>query len=258
LATVEEINKAFAEKGLHIELPLRGSLEVRNVDIVEKKSSPGEVGVLLNVTFVNEQGKLVKDLFYCQGAVKREKKKVKPVVRELPKAQLLPMREDWAFRDEEEAKAHLKEGIIHLLQDKGYQFEESPEADVYLEKKGRGFFFNLEARCDDQALTRAKDLVELRRKHGAGADYGLVVPAFQESLGMPLRKQEKWVSRHGELLAAHRIGVYAVDNKDPNRVYAFTIYPHARELIPYFVVTTPQWSLVRSRYVAGRLKQEKQ
>ena len=256
MATVEEINKAFAEKGLHIELPLDGSFEVKKVNILEKKSWPGGVGVLLNVTFVNERGKVVNDLFYCEGVVERESKKVETKAREPLKAQLLPLREDWAFRDEEEAKACLREAIIHLLEDKGYQLAEKPGADIYLEKEGRGFFFNLAARCGHEALLRVKDLVELRRRQGAGADYGLVVPAFQESLGVPLREQEIWVSRNAEFFSAHRIGVYAVDNKDLNRVYAFTIYPKARELIPYFVNITPQWPLVRSRYVASRVKQK--
>lgn len=258
MATVEEINKTFADKGLHIELPIDGSFEVRKVDILEKKSSPGMVGVLLNVVFVNEQGKQVKDVFYCEGSVTREKKKEKPKIREPLKDRFLPLRQDWAFTDEEEAKAYLKEALIHLLKDKGYEPGESHGADAYFEKKGRGFFLNFVVRCDKQALMRASEMVDLRRRHGASADYGLVILAFQESLGVSLRKQEIWISRNVEFLSSHRIGVYAVDNKDPNRVYSFTIYPRARELIQYFVVTTPQWSLVRSRYVASRVKLKKQ
>ncbi|MEE4353948.1 MAG: hypothetical protein V2J25_13890 [Desulfatiglans sp.] len=257
MATVEEINKAFAEKGVHIELPIDGSFEVKKVDILEKKSIPGMVGVLLNVVFINERGRQVKDLFYCEGTVTREKKKEDPKIREPLKDRFLPGRKVWAFDNREEARAYVQEALTHLLQDKGYEPRKSHGADAYFEKRGRGIFLNFVVCCNQEALKGASELVEMRRKHGASADYGLVVLAFQESLGVPLRKQEIWISRNVEFLSSHRIGVYAVDNKDPNRVYSFTIYPRARELIQYFVVTTPQWSLVRSRYVANRGKQEK-
>ncbi|MDY6880362.1 MAG: hypothetical protein SV686_08970 [Thermodesulfobacteriota bacterium] len=148
-----------------------------------------------------------KDVIYCEGTVTREKKKEDPKIREPLKDRFLPLRKVWAFDNGEEATAYVQEALTHLLQDKGY---------------------------------------EPRKRHGASADYGLVVVAFQESLGVPLRKQMIWISRNVEFLCSHR-----------NRVYSFTIYPRARELIQFFVVTTPQWSLVRSRYVANRGKQEK-
>ena len=233
-------------KGLYIELPIDGSFEVKKVDILEKKSIPGMVGVLLNVVFVNERGRQVKDVFYCEGTVTREKKKEDPKIREPLKDRFLPLRKVWAFDNREEARAYVQEALTHLLQDKGYEPRKSHGADAYFEKRGRGIFLNFVVCCNQEALKGASELVEMRRKHGASADYGLVVLAFQESLGVPLRKQEIWISRNVEFLCSHR-----------NRVYSFTIYTRARELIQFFVVTTPQWSLVRSRYVANRGKQEK-
>ena len=177
-----------------------------------------------------------------------------PSVIEPLKSQMLPLREKIAFENEIEAVFFLREAISHFLQDKGYRPIEREMVDLYYEKEGKGFFVNLAARCDERAVERAKELVELRRRYGSSHDYGLVVPAFQESLGLPLNLQDRWVSRNGEYLSAHRIGVYAVNNQDPNRIYPLTIFPRTRELISYFMITTQQWLLIRNRYVAERAK----
>jgi hypothetical protein len=100
-------------------------------------------------------------------------------------------------------------------------------------------------------------LVELRRRHGVDHEYGLVIPAFQETLGVSLLSEERWMLRNQESLAANRIGVYAVDNWNPNLIYAFGIHPSSRELKKYFMTTGPKWSLVRSRYVLRRDKRGK-
>lgn len=63
--------------------------------------------------------------------------------------------------------------------------------------------------------------------------------------------------RNQESLAANRIGVYAVDNWNPNLIYAFGVHPSPRELKKYFMTTGPKWSLVRSRYVLRRDKKGK-
>ena len=94
----------------------------------------------------------------------------------------------------------------------------------------------------------------LRHRLGSDHEYGLVVPAFQESLGLSLIKQERWIWNHEEYLGMHHIGVYGVDNWNPNRLYAFTVYPRERELKRFFMATTAQWALVRDRYVSGRSK----
>ncbi|MFQ5925076.1 MAG: hypothetical protein ACE5IE_03680, partial [Dehalococcoidia bacterium] len=191
----------------------------------------------------------VSDLMFCEGRVRLggEPKAEGARVREPLKSVLLPLREGVGFEDEEEAKIYLAEAISHLLQEKGYHPREQSGVDLYFEKGPQGFFINLAVRCDEKAMERAKELLELRRKHGSAHEYGLVVPAFQQSLGVSLRDQENWVYEHQDYLAAHRIGVYAVDTQNPNQLYAFTIFPKPVVLLKYFMATQAQWSLVRQR-----------
>jgi len=254
MMTVEEINKTFAEQGIHVELPLPPDRVVKNIEILEKQIDGDDVKLLLNVKFIDEKGKEVSDILFCQGKtkIKREKKATPSSVLEPLKSQMLPRREKIIFEDEAKAEAYLRQAISHLLQDKGYHLIKRAEAGLYFEKEGRGFFINLAARLDEKAVEKAKELVELRRKHGSSHDYGLIVPAFQESLGLPLNLQDRWVFTNEEYLSAHRIGVYAVDNLDPNRIYPLTIYPGVKEFIRYFMITTQQWQLIRSRYVLDR------
>lgn len=257
MATVEEINKTFAEKGIYIKLPLPDSWLVKQIEVLEKRTGPaGSIGVLLAVKFFDDSGRELSDLFFCEGRVKvsGKSKLQAPKIREPLKSGFLPPRERATFEDEEDAKTYLGEAISHLLQDKGYGPGEESGADLYFEKGSQGFFINLAVRCDERALEKAEELLELRRRHGSTHEYGLVIPAFQESLGIPLHVQENWIFKNQEYLSAHRIGVYAVDNQDPNRLYAFTIYPRPTAFIRYFMATTPQWSLVRARFVESRGK----
>jgi len=283
MITVEEINKTFAEKGVYVELPLPPDRVVKSIEILEKQTDGDNIKLLLSVKFIDERGREVSDILFCHGRtkVKRIKKAAPPPLLEPLKSQMLPQRAKSTFENEAEAETYLKEAISHLLQDKGYHpslarygaerggppsvpcqikgvagratsYIKQAEIGLYFEKEGRGFFINLAARLDEKAVEKAKRLVELRRKHGSSYDYGLVVPAFQESLGLPLHAQERWMFTNGEYLSAHHIGVYAVDNLDPNRIYPFTIYPGVKELMRYFMTTTQQWSLIRSRYVVDR------
>ena len=118
-------------------------------------------------------------------------------------------------------------------------------------KEGRGFFIDV-GFCDDRGLVKVKELIRLREKHGSNNDYGLVTLAFQESLGIPLRIQERWVSINIEYLSVNRIGIYGVDNRDPNCIYPFAVYPRDKELMRYFMKMSPRWSMVRARYVQSR------
>jgi len=253
MTTVEEVNKAFADKGMHIKLPLDDNFLVKGVNVLEKVHSPGNIKVLLQVKFVDAQGKEQSDLFHCAGRMERERG-VQAKAPDPLKSTFLPVREEATFADENEAEAYLREAISHLLQDNGYSLGEQKDCDLYFENEGKGYLVNVEARCDDKASEKAERLIELRRLHGTAHDYALVVPAFQETLGVPLRLQERWIARHQQRLSVHHIGVYGVDNMDPNRIYSFTIYPRARGLMKYFARITPQWSLVRSRYVQERTK----
>ncbi|MDY7019534.1 MAG: hypothetical protein SU899_05640 [Chloroflexota bacterium] len=256
MITVEDINKTFAEKGVYIELPLPPDRVVKSIEILEKQTEGDNVKLLLNVKFIDESGRDVSDILFCHGRTtrKRIKKTAPPPLLERLKSEMLTQREKSTFENEAEAETYIKEAISHLLQDKGYHPIEQGEIELYFEKEGRGFFINLAVRLDEKAVEKAKGLVELRRKHGSSYDYGLVIPAFQESLGLPLHAQERWMFTNGEYLSAHHIGVYAVDNLDPNRIYPFTIYPGVKELMRYFMTTTQQWLLIRSRYVVDRAR----
>ncbi len=256
MLTVDEVTKIFAEKRMPIEIPFPGNWLVRGMEVLERQISAGSVGLVMRFDYVDEQGNQVSDVFFCRGRMdpkeKRPQIQTKPI--EALKSELLPPRDKTTFVDEEEAMSYLKEAMSHLLKDKGYQLMERSGVDLYFEKEGHGLFINLAARCNEKGFEKAKELVELRRRHGSDYDYGLAVPAFQESLGIPLRLQERWVWTNNEFLCAHRIGVFAVDNHDPNRIYPLTIYPKARELVRYFIVTSQQWALVRDRYVATRAR----
>ena len=93
----------------------------------------------------------------------------------------------------------------------------------------------------------------MRMHYGSENNYGLVAPAFQDSLGISLLQQEHWLRIHGEFLAMHRIGIYTVNNKNPNQIFPFTIYPQKdRELARYFMSTVQQWPIMRDKYVESR------
>ena len=255
MATVEEINRTFTQQGLDLKLPLPGSWLVKDIQVLEKTTLPdSRIVVLFGVKFYDESGKELSDVFLCEGEVKATRGQARPPVKliEPLKSALLPLRDKITFDNAQDAIRYLREAITHLLEDKGYQRSRKRDADLWFEKGPQGFLVNLAARCDDSGLEKARELSEARKRYGSNYDYGLVVPAFQESLGIPLHVQESWVFRHQEYLSAHRIGVYAVHNQDPNLIYAFTIYPRATELMKYFFVTATQWSFVRARYVEQR------
>ena len=260
MLTVEEVNATFAEKGLHVKIPLPDHYLVKNMDILEKKDTAEGVGLLLSLRFVNDQGQEASDLFFCEGKVEgKERKKVQVAeIKQPPKSEMLPLRSKEGFENDEEVKAYLSEAISHLLHDKGYHPDERDGVDLYFESKGEGFYVNLAVRCDDTALERAKELAARRLQYGVDHEYGIIVPAFQESLGISLLNQDRWMWRNEEYLAANHIGIYAVDNWNPNLIYAFTIHPKPRELKRYFMTTGSQWQMVRSRYVAGRSRRKRE
>ena len=273
MATVKEVNEAFAEKGLHIELPYPPDWLVKKVDILEKKDTADTVGVLLALNLIDEKGKEVSELYYGESAIKR-KRKARDIKIEIPsKAELLPLRSVMDFRDEEEAREYIQGAFIHLLKDKGYEVwqEGSKERlnpsilslleqgllEIYAKKGGRGFFIRVALRSNrEDAYKKAKGLVELRKDYANRYDYGLIIPAFQQSIGVKFRDQENWLLSSSEYLSTHRIGVFAVDNIDPNRIYPLTIYTKERELFKYMVNASRHWSVVRGRYLQQRATKE--
>jgi len=261
MTTIGDVKEIFAKKGLYFEhLPPEDSL-VTGIEVVERYVTPqGDSKVVLNIRYVSKEGEL-SDLFLCEGKIKR-KRKVAPPPKEAPKPsklEALPMRPSFEFNSESEAIAQVKEAISHLLRDKDYNEGEQRESDLYFEKLSAGFFLNLTPRFDEAGLHKAEDLIDLRMKYGSDNNYGLVAPAFQESLGISLLQQEHWLRSHGELLAAHRIGVYTVNNKNPNQIFPFTIYPRKdRDLASYFMYTVQQWPVMRDKYIEYRAEREKQ
>lgn len=257
MVTVEEVNNTFAEKGLYIALPLPSDWLVKNLQILDKRNYPGGVAVLLSVTYINDQGKEISDLFQTDTQVDRRlKKESRGIIptKSLPKNDLLPLREIPSFENEEDAEGYLEEAISHLLQDKGYHPKEQAGADLCFQKEAQLFSIDIAVRCDEIAYEKAQKLIQLRYEYGSEHEYGLVIPAFQDSLGISLIQQERWISKNEEYLSTHHIGVYAVDNLNPNQIYAFTVYPKAKEFRRYFMITSGQWTSVRDRYVASRGK----
>ena len=254
MLTVGEINSTFAEKGIHVQLPLPSTFLVRSLQILERKKIPEGVALLLSIKFVNDKGEEVSDLFHCEGKLESEEKK-RAAAREIetpPLAAHLPLRSQEGFESDEAARSYLAEAVTHLVKDKGYNQVERGDVDLCFEKEARRFLVELAVRCDDMALSKAEKLLALRHTEGVDQDYGLVTLAFQETLGVPLLVQERWVQRNQEYLAINRIGVFAVDNWNPNLIFAFSVHPGQKELKRYFMMTGSKWELVRSRYVLHR------
>lgn len=269
MATVRDVNEAFVEKELKIELPFPPDWLVKKMDILEKKDTSEKVGVLLALKLIDDKGKEVSELFYGESLVKRERKARDIKIEIPPKAELLPLRPKGEFDSDDEAKRHLRGSFTHLLKDKGYEIWgdnlshaidpsihsllEEGALDIYAEKGGRGFIIGVALRSNkEDASEKVSELVELRKERGNLYDYGLVIPAFQDTLGVKWRDQDFWVMMNNEYLSIHRIGLFAVDNLDPNRIYPFTIYPKERELFRYMVNASRQWSVVRGRYLQER------
>ncbi len=255
MLTVGEVNSTFAEKGVQVQLPLPAGYLVRSLQILERKKIPGGVALLLSVRFINDKGEEMSDLFHCEGAVESEEKKRRLAARDIETPPLdahLPLRSQEGFLNDEAARSYLAEAVSHLALDKGYEAVQRDDVDLCFDKEGRRFFVELAARCDDAALARAEKLMALRQQEGVSHDYGLVIPAFQETLGIPLLSQERWILRHMEKLTINRIGVFGVDNWNPNLLYAFSVHPGQKDLKRYFMMTGSKWELVRSRYVLRR------
>ena len=270
MATVKDVNEAFMEKGIRMELPFPEHWLVKNVEILEKKTTADKVGVLLALKMVDDQGREVSDVYYGESTVKRERK-TRDIKIEVPtKEDFLPLRPKIEFDGEQEALEYIREAFLHLLKDKGYEIWgetltgelapaiqtllESGKLDAYAEKGGKGFLIMMALRsAEDDASLKGDALVQMRKEYGNLYDYGLVIPAFQQSLGVRWRDQEYWLTTSNEHLSIHRVGLFAVDNLDPNRIYPLTIYTKERELFKYMVNASRQWSVVKGRYVQQRI-----
>jgi hypothetical protein len=264
MTTVKETNEIFKEKGMDIALPYPLNWEVGDIKIVEKKEFANTVKVLLALRLIDEEGNDISDLYVGESKVKRERKVKKlsetALLGDL-KSNLLPERDSIQFNSEEAAKLYLKEAFSHLLFDKGYkrgnvEGEEEDEGTskkgyIYAyrdRKKGRiGFFALIALRADDELMNQVEDIIKMRKEYGASSDYGVVIPAFQDQFGISAADMDQWKSNNAEKLFQHHIGIYAVDNKNPNLIYPLITYPREIELRKYFMRMTKQWTLLRLR-----------
>jgi len=254
MANVRNTNAAFKEKGVRVRLPYPGDWQVKRIELIEKTIEGSKVKVLLGVTVISEEKAETFDLLYGESDIKRVNKK-RPIRTEKDyKSQLLPSRANMDFSDEVEARGYVLDAFKHLLTDKGYEIEQDLTVDLLARKGKRRFYVILSLRCDDEALKQAKKMIRFRKEKGGEHDYGLAFIAFQSVLGISLLEQERWISQYQSYFSNHRIGIYAVDNKDPNIMYPFSVYPKGKDLFIYFVKTSRLWRTVKDRYVLGRIK----
>ena len=257
MVTVAEVNEVFEKQGLKIKLPYPADWEVADIKIVEKKEFANVVRVLLALRLIDSEGREISDLYYGESEVKREPK-VKRVVEPLEglKKELLPERESVSFESEGDALQYLKNAFSHLLMDKGYTLvadkEESKHVDIYAEKGRRKFFASVGLRADETLASIGERMIELRGKYGGEHDYAVVVPAFQEQFGVTLNDFENCLTSSGDRLTRYKIGVYAVDNKNPNIIYPLTAYPKERDLMVYFMRTTRHWEMMKEQRMLKR------
>ena len=257
MATVAETREIFNQKGLTLKIDVQDDFEIMSIDPVERYTYPGGgIHYLFKITYIDEKGNEGYDLYPCDGKIIRKEPLFK-LTEETPKLsrlEPLPIRDRLDFDSEEEIIAYLGEAITHLLLDKDYEKMEKDGCDLYFQKKERGYFINLASRCNKDGIVKANEVIKLRGEYGSGHDYGLVVPALQDFLGITLLAQENWYREHGEYLSAHRVTVLAVNNFDPNLIFPFTIYPREREMAKYLVHTGSQWTILRNKYLASKKK----
>lgn len=252
MTTVGDINRAFLEKKMAISLPYPEEWLVKNIEILEKKDSATEVKVLLAVELILNN-KIIKDMCFLAGKIERERPKAPdPLVNPIKTDHILPVRDRFDFDDDTEAYDYMESAFSALLMDNGYEIGDFPGTDLFATIKKRRFFINISKCFDETAGEKARQLIELRKEHKHMHDYGLVVMALQEPFGISLSAQESWVMANTDRLGTHRIGVYGVDNADPNRIYPFTIYPQVHGLVRYFSAASRQWQDVRTQYLLSR------
>ncbi|MFO7962298.1 MAG: hypothetical protein R6U50_00105 [Desulfobacterales bacterium] len=237
---------------MSIVLPYPEDWRVKDIRILEKKDASKEVKVLLSVELIHENT-IVKDICYLAGEIERERPKIlDPWVNPTKTSHILPVRNRFDFDDENDAVTYIRTAFSELLLDNGYEIGDYPGTDLFGFIKKRRFFLMITPCCNEKASEKARKLIEFRKEHKHTHDYGLVVAAFQEPFGIPLSVQESWVMANMDKLASHRIGVYGVDNSDPNRIYPFTVYPQVHGLVRYFSASSRQWQDIRMQYVMAR------
>ena len=136
MTTIGDVKEIFAKKGLHFEYLPSENFLVKSMRVVERYVTPyGDSKVVLNIRYINQEGKEISDLFFCEGKIKRKKISLPQMeVPKLLKLEPLPLREKFEFDSESEAVEYVKGAIGHLLRDNGYNDVEREESDLYFEK----------------------------------------------------------------------------------------------------------------------------
>jgi hypothetical protein len=194
MTTIKDVREIFAQKGLHFQQLPPESYVVKSAKVVERHVFPnGDSMTALKITYINDKGKSVTDLFVCEGKIKKSKTEAPPIEPPaLTQLKSLPLRETFEFSSDNEAVEYVKMALTHLLKDNDYVEGKAEGCDLYLIKSSVGFFINITPRFDAEALAKANALIELRMKHGNDNFFALVAPAFQDPLGLSLMLQERF------------------------------------------------------------------
>lgn len=245
MSSVREVNDVFAKRGFKIKLPYPDDWLVKDIKVLEKRDTPTTKKLLLAVKLM-DRGREMHDILSSECEASRQRKSWPIEWKGFLKSEGLPQDRGVELTDGK-VQNYLRRAIVALLENNGYTTDEREGVDVYAQKNKRVFFIKIAVRCDAHGYQQARSLAELSKKFGHACDYGLVVPAFQDSLGVSTEEQESWIQSNSGYFSAHRIGIFAVDNREPGRIYPFTTYPQDRELMRYFINTSQQWSASRSR-----------
>lgn len=256
MVTVAETNALFTTQHLRIALPYPANWLVKEISIVEKRRTLNGVKLLLFVAVIDDEGREISDLLYQESEIAQQKN-VSPQKAQVVIDGHLPRRIQADFTSKGEALDYLKLAVKGYFQMYGFTGKDKEDIDLFFQKDGNGIFVKFATCLDPEAMSGVKTLVSLRKQYGAINDYWLVIPAFQDSLGVSMIEQETWLSENEEYLAIHRIGVFAADNLDPNCIYAFTVYPQNREFMKYFIASSKRWPMVRQRYLELLPRQNK-
>ncbi|HBN27185.1 MAG TPA: hypothetical protein DD405_06930 [Desulfobacteraceae bacterium] len=250
MSTVKDANEVLAAQKLNIKLPHPEHWEIKEMEILEKKDYPDSVHVLLGLKMINDEGKEISDLYYSESKVEREPK-LKMMSTSLKKKNL-PLRDKMAFDAISDAQEYIEIAIKSLIEENGYTIEETSQDYILATKNERDFYICIVPIYGDECMKKLNLLISYREQYGDSKDYGIVSVAFQKSLGVSRLDQDQWMAENIEKFSTNHVGLYAVDNLDPNSIYPLTIYPKDKDLRRYFIKKSTQWTLLKTRDTAYR------
>ena len=250
MPTVKDANEVLAAQKLNIKLPHPERWEIKEMEILEKKDYPDSVHVLLGLKMINDEGKEISDLYYAESKVKREPT-LKLMSTQLKKKNL-PLRDKMEFDTIEHAHDYIEVAINSLIKENGYTIEQTNQDYILATKNERDFYICIVPVYGDECAKKLDLLISYRDQYGDSKDYGILSVAFQKSLGVSRMDQDQWMSDNIEKFSNNHVGMYAVDNLDPNSIYPLTVYPKDKDLRKYFIKKSTQWTLLKTRDTAYR------